>query len=521
MGNIYLVRDLQEFDRRIESSGKYTLEQLMREAGRAVADWAMQTIPPSTRVVVLAGTGNNGGDAMVAAQILDRRGYEVQLVMPMGRDRLHALPARVFAALPEHLRNGALAAMPPLPSCTLSRPPALVIDGLLGTGFRPGLPLPPELSECILAVMALRRRHGCRILSIDVPSGMHGDCADDVAVAMAADWTVTLVAPTPSLLSEAGVPYAGKTVVAPLPGMELLEAVAPHGRCFDCDDAAQALPMIARDAHKFRRGSVAAIGCSSQYGSAVLLTATAALRCGAGMVSAIVPDDAPADLRMVPNAVIVHRKSFGADGIPALLEALDRAGVVAIGPGLGRAPSLLPMLEAVIDYCLIQGRPLVIDADALNLLSMKPQMLTCRKNGGVVVLTPHAGEMQRLMAAYGIAPGRAGDCAQMLADQTGGIVVCKGARMIVASPARPNVRCVINAGCPALATAGSGDVLAGCIAAMLSQCAGGSTPPHEAVALAGWLHATAGEQLSAPGGQFGLIADDLPSAIARLLRELA
>ena len=552
MSHILSVQDLRAFDQAIDASGRYTLAQLMREAGVAVARLALQKAPTPCRVYVLTGPGNNGGDALVAAAVLYQRGYAVTLVIPQGVASFRPLPQQVFQALPAALKTQPiLSVLPELPMRSELEPVPLIIDGLFGTGFNPQKAMPENIRQCIASANRARQHHRCRILSIDIPSGINGDNChpSDIAteatagsrgagaqppsirlshpsnIAIEADWTLTLVAATPALtiLGGANSPrYCGQVTVVHLSGEELLKLPpAPTEELFDYSDAAETLPRIAWNAHKYKRGNVCVIGCSKAYGGAALLSAISALKCGAGIVTAIIPEDANTCLRSIPNALIVKKLPFIGEGaIAQLLAELTRANVIVIGPGMTADLRLAPLVTAVKHKTVELGIPLVMDADALNIAAQCPEILTPEQSG-FVVLTPHPGEYSRLCKALKLDENDDEFAlAREFTQRTGAYLVSKGARMYVTPPTPPQCIHFINAGCPALGTAGSGDVLTGAIAAMLamtpSDARSGTT-----IALGCWLHAKAAERLSTPADQFGLIADELPDAIRAILRELA
>lgn len=515
---IYTTGEMRAFDRAAAAGGTCSLAMLMREAGKAVAAAAQQLCPVPQRTFVLVGSGNNGGDALVAAALLHQRGYTTTLIVPGGASRLHPLPRQMFLDLPDGLRTAVQPCLPALPPPTPLTPPPLIIDGLLGTGYDPEQAMPPAMVQCITDANSLAVTHHARILSIDIPSGLNGDSGKEGAVCISADCTLTLVAAKPGLLSHAGLLRSGRLTVSPLPGMELLPPPALTGcRLFDYADAIAAWPAIARDTHKFLRGNVAVIGGSQQYCGAPLLSGTAALRAGAGLVTALLPTEAKITGQSFPKALILRQAPFS--GHAPLAELLGRPAVIAIGPGMTTGGENAAFLRAVLDYAGQIQAKLVLDADALNLLAAHPELAGAIRTPAI--LTPHPGEFSRLENAYGLkAETNLHQRLRNLSSATRCCIVYKGPRMLVAPPSPSEALLFVNAGCPALATAGSGDVLTGTAAAILAQY-GSADHLEVASALAAWLHATAGERLSAPRGSFGLIADDIPDEIAVLLRSLA
>ncbi len=483
----YPPLSLQEFDRRIAHSSRWTLAELMESAGAAVAD-AAEEFPG--RVLVVCGKGNNGGDGLVAARLLHQRGRQVQLLFTTPVDELNQLCRQQYEALPASLRENVLADFP-------SNFSGVVIDGILGTGFQGQLK--PALQRLIKSINASK----CYILSIDIPSGLDGkDGSGDLCVR--ADLTVTMVAPKMGMFRCAnGIRATGRLVVAHLPGEELLGGLTKGPHCFGEEDARALMPRNDFDAHKYQRGCVTVIGGSEAYPGAPILAATGALYAGAGLVTAMLPKNAT-PLCAVPQALIVDKSGDQ--------RHLKRAGALVVGPGMSTSEEARQRLLPLLDMTC----PMVLDADALNLLATMPQFLS--RSHPNWVLTPHEGEIGRLFAALKIAytSDYLRSSTQKLAKALGCHIVLKGARTMVVAPDYADDSYTYNlSGCPALGTAGSGDVLSGVIGALLAR---GMAIP-DAARLGVWLHGRAGELLSAPRGQFGLIADDLPAKIGELLRK--
>ena len=506
MSYSYSPQSMQEFDRQMP------VEQLMRMAGSAVAEGMEQLRMQrgdAKCAVLLVGKGNNGGDALVAAKLLQEADWALQLVLASPPQEFAPLPRQMWEELPEDLRKHARVG---LQAGDLQAPAlrhAMILDGLLGTGFNGQAPR--EHFACL--IRAANASH-LPILSIDLPSGLNGETGE-AELCIHATATICLAAIKIGLLHGQGVNAAGRLLIAPLPGEALL-ATLPHGpEVFGEVDARKLLPRFAFDSHKFQRGMVTVLGGSSHYGGAPFLAGTGALQAGAGLVQVLIPEHCEV-FCSVPQALIVQRLPDQGNGVhhaqtlPELQNALRRSNALAIGPGMTTNPAILP----VIAELLSPDKPLVLDADALNLLATCPTLLT-HGRPAKLVLTPHAGEFSRLAQAYGLSPtnDRAQD-AVALAKATGSVIVLKGARTVVADS---DGRCSYNlSGCPALATAGSGDVLTGVIAAFLAN----GLPPYDAARLGVWLHGVAGERATRPGAPLGLLADELPPFIRQTLAEM-
>lgn len=503
MSYSYPSEVFREFDRQADAAAPDALEKLMEAAGSAVAEFAAEYTADGQRpVLIIAGKGNNGGDALVAARLLAPI-RQVHLFMTAGESALNRLALLNYRRLPENIAiysdctfAAVLSRLRPL------RP--LIIDGLLGTGFHGTLA--PELAAICRAVNASK----LPVISIDCPSGLN--CTDGTAeCCIDADVTITLCAVKNGMLTDTAVPHCGKILVRHLPGDDTINQLPGDCELFDAETAALTLPRCSFDAHKFSRGTVTVIGGSEAYPHAPILSATAALYAGAGLVQLLIPKDAHPCCQ-IPAALILRHAGkaghFNDDSIATIENAVARTSIIAAGPGMDRHPESLN----VIKYLLNAGKPLILDADALNLLASSPHIAA--NHDAPLLLTPHEGEAARLLAAINAPSASRRENALTLARFFNATIILKGARTIVASP---DGKVSYNmSGCPALATAGAGDVLTGVAAALTAA----GLHLYDAARLASFLHGAAAESLSSPAGRFGFIADDLPNAIAQIMRQL-
>ena len=432
---------------RADAASTVLVAILMEAAGRAIARAARRFGP--CRTLVLCGPGNNGGDGRVAARLLADQGWPVAIA---------------------DLRPG-----PPIPG-TIAVPfaPAeaaradLVIDAVFGAGFRGSLP------DAVADVLAA----ASRVLAVDVPSGLDGGTGQPKGRVRQADLTVTFARLKPGHLLLPGRALCGETALADI---GLPQAALDAAGCRTWRNTPALFPLQPPGAadHKYTRGTVTILGGAQMVGAA-RLAAAAARRGGAGLVTIAAASGGDIYRTGDPGVIVSD-----AD-LASLLED-GRRQVWVCGPGLGRerAREDLPML-------LQAGRQVVADADALGAFAGNPEALC-----GCAVLTPHAGEFAGLFGPIGedkLAVVRAA------AARIGAVVLLKGADTVIAAP---DGRAAINADAPPwLATAGSGDVLAGLIGAMLAQ----GLPAWEAACAGVWLHGRAGA-LAGPG----LIAEDLPA----------
>ncbi|MGF1649704.1 MAG: NAD(P)H-hydrate dehydratase [Hyphomicrobiaceae bacterium] len=492
---------------------------LMEHAGRAVADVAERLLSPGGRVVTLCGPGNNGGDGFVAARILSERGFDVRVlslgpVSELRGDAAHMAAlwaqrgvsdtsAPILESEAERLGDGLLNA-------------DLIIDALFGAGL--SRPLSGRATEVVEALNA--RRH-CSlgapipVIAVDLPSGLDGDsgsvsgdCTSGVAVN--ATHTVTFFRRKPAHLLMPGRRFCGETTVADI-GIpsRVLDHLQPTTFANHPALWRNALPVPRPSDHKYARGHAIIVSGNIEMSGAARLAARACLRVGAGLVTIAAPEDALAAHAAQLNAVLL-RRCESADTIAAMLDD-RRVTSVVIGPGLGLCDAACAMLDVAVS----KAAGLVIDADAITLAARSAdafsRAIRDRSSDGPVVLTPHEGEFARLFPdlAADASPHSKLERARRAAARTGAVVVLKGPDTVIAEPSG---RAAINDNAPpTLATAGSGDVLAGFVAGLLAQGMSG----FEAASAAVWLH-------GACAGQFGpgLIAEDLADQLPFVLSGL-
>ena len=459
----------------LDAAAADRIDALMERAGLWVALAAVEMgIGYGSRVAVLAGPGNNGGDAYVAAAYLARRGASV-IVYARG------FPKGDYSAS----RKAACRAVKAGVRVRPFGPPVeadLIIDGLFGAGFHGSLP------DDVLPWLT----HTAPVLAIDVPSGLNaGDGAVD-GEAFYADRTVTFHALKVGHLLGEGPQRCGAVDVRDIG----LEGGAPELRLVDPSDAP--VPKRPLTAHKWSAGSVLMVGGSPGLTGAVVLAASAALRSGAGAVAAAVPGRWQAEVEGLSAGVMT--RGIGTGGrfepadVPEVLEQAERFDVVALGPGLG-----LDQQKFVAELMARWEGKLLIDADGLNALTDPSQL----QRAGETILTPHAGEFRRLTGEH--ASYRAGTA---LAAASGAVVVLKGNPTFVLGDGAP---WVVTSGGPELATIGTGDVLTGAVAALWAA----GLPPAEAARSGAYWHGRAGRSLAA---ETVVTAEELVAEMGRVLR---
>ncbi len=463
---------------------------LMENAGRAVAD-AVSRRWSRRPALVLCGPGNNGGDGFVAARVLEARGWAVRLALLGDRALLTGDAALAAAGWQGPIEPLAASGLPGA---------ALVIDALFGAGL--SRPIDGAPREVIAALAG----NPAPVLAVDVPSGVDGGSGEVRGIAPRARLTVTFFRKKPGHLLLPGREYCGETIVAPIGiGAAVLELVRPHTAVNDPAWWLDRFSWPGAASHKYTRGHALVAGGAVMTGAA-RLAARAAARIGAGLVTVAAPPAAFPVYAAALTGVIVQ-PAADIEAFRGLL-ADRRRNSALFGPGAGTSAATREMTLAILEA----GKHAVLDADALSVFADDPQTLFAALRGPetpTAVLTPHEGEFARLFAKE---LGRAGsklERARRAAEVSGAVVVLKGSDTVIAAP---DGRAAINEAAPAtLATAGSGDVLAGLAVGLLAQ----GMPAFEAAAAAVWLHADAARRTGP-----GLVAEDLLEAMPPALAAL-
>ena len=515
----FLTREqMRTWDQRAIAEHGISGLTLMQRAGVAVARVAawMTAWRGATRVVVVAGKGNNGGDALVAARILHAEGLRVSVLM---------------TCAPDLLRGDALAAWDQMRSAGVvarvlvdasqwqaleeTDPPCgcVVVDGLLGTGSA-GAPH-GVVAAAIRWINGARR--GGTIVAIDLPSGLNADTGEASDPAVRADVTVSLAAPKTGFAEPRAWEYLGH--------LEVVDIGLPAGVCpastplqfIGAPVLGRLLPPRGRATHKGDYGHVLVIGGSHGLCGAPALAAMGAQRSGAGLVSAAVPEASLAVMAALAPSAMAHGIAVEQGGMtPATLadgiRPAEGFDVVLAGPGMSGRPGTARIVET-----LLQGavQRLVLDADALNVLAGRVEWLRRAGAGPSVVITPHPGEAARLLgvSVAQIQADRTHSALQ-LAARSGAVVVLKGAGTLVATP--EGALHLNLTGNPGMATGGTGDVLAGMIAGLWAQ----GLTPLDAARLGVYLHGTAGDLAAWQTGEAALSAADFDRSIGPACRWL-
>ncbi len=507
---VVTAQEMTRIDRKTIREYRIPGPVLMERAGYSVALKVMELFE-RRKVIVLAGGGNNGGDGLVAARELFGREWNVKVLLLARKERLSPdclLQFRIArkAGVPVEFRRALTAK---------DLHSAVVVDAIFGTGIN------KPISSPVSDVIRFLNGSDCQVVSVDIPSGISADTGAVMGEAVRADYTVTFGLPKVGHLLHPGAEYTGKLFVEDI-GFppELLSSEDIAVQTIGKEDACSLLPERPAYSHKGDYGHVLVVAGSRGKTGAALMAAKSCLRAGAGMVTLGVPGTLAGifQSRVTEEMVLPLPDTAGGtlseEAYRQIMDFLDdRADVLAIGPGLASDKAISKLLEKLIGSVTV---PTVLDADALNALSGKKALL--KKAKAPLVLTPHPGEMARLLkdAEGRIRNAKRSDAelmgliekdrigyARSFALDAGICLVLKGVPTVVAAP---EGRVFLNTtGNPGMATAGSGDVLTGVIAGLLGQ----GLDPLQASVLGVYLHGLSGDIAASKRGMHSLLALDL------------
>jgi hydroxyethylthiazole kinase-like uncharacterized protein yjeF len=487
---LYRAEQVRELDRTAIEDHGIPGAELMERAGRAAFDLLRRRWPDAHDITIVCGIGNNGGDGYVVARYAQSNGLGIRVLQLGDAQRLRgdallmATRFREGGGTPEPFRG--------LPQRT-----DIIVDAILGTGLERDVT--GEWAGVIDAINA----HPAPVLSIDIPSGLHSDLGRILGTAVEADATISFIGLKQGMFTGSGPDCCGEIRFDALqvPAMVYSGQVL-SARRLDWAKLGGLLGRRRRSANKGHFGHVLVVGGAPGYSGAPRLAGEAALRTGAGLVTVATHPGHAAYLNLSRPELMCP----GVEGPAELDPFLERASVVAIGPGLGKES----WGKQLLGWVLGSGLPLVVDADALNLLADAP---THHENW---VLTPHPGEAARLLGSdtAAIQADRFGSV-RRLQERFGGVAVLKGAGTLIHSAShKPPGVC--DGGNPGMATAGTGDVLTGMIAALIAQ----GLSLEDAACAGVCLHAAAGDA-AAQAGERGLLASDLLASIRPLINPVA
>jgi NAD(P)H-hydrate epimerase len=458
----------------------------MERAGTATLEQLRKHWPQAQRLAVVCGVGNNGGDGYVLARLARKAEMYVAVYQVGNGDKLSA---DAYAARQNLLDNG-MAILPFQPQVLQSAD--VVADAIFGTGISREVTGP--WAEAIHAINA----SGHPILSIDIPSGLHADTGSILGTAVKAQVTTTFVGLKQGMFTYLGPDYCGEIAFDSLRiPPEVYKSIIPSAHRIILEEGIAKLPPRARAGHKGDYGHVLIIGGEQGMPGAARMAGESAYRVGTGLVSIATRGMHASLLNMVRPELMC----YGVESAEDLKPLLDRATVIVIGPGLGQGSWGQMMLNEAIN----SPRPLVVDADALNLLAKHP------RQHDRWIITPHPGEASRLLGlSIGEIQANRFAAVHNLQQRYGGVAVLKGNGTVICSGDQPLGLCT--AGNPGMASGGMGDVLSGAIAGLLAQ----GLTLSEAANLGVTIHAMAGDRAARESGERGLLAGDLMLYLRRL-----
>jgi len=478
---LYLAAQVREMDRMAIEEYAIPGIDLMRKAGQVVFDLIKKHFP-SSELVIFCGAGNNAGDGYVVAQLAILAGFEVKVYYLA---RPEALKGDAQLAYQDFIQAGGIAIAF---NNTVRITHCLVIDAILGTG------LSREVSGVYAEAISRINESDCSVISVDIPSGLNADTGCVMGNAVKAQWTVSFIGLKQGMFTGFAAEHCGQIAYSSL---DVPEKIL---QTFTCASRLISQPLLAkrhRCAHKGSQGHVLLIGGEAGFSGAIRLAAEATLRIGAGLVSVATRSCHAGYINMARPELMCH----GIEDADELMPLLDKATTVVIGPGLGQSEWAKGLFDRVIESDL----PLVMDADALNLLA---KTSVSRDNW---VLTPHPGEAARLLntTTDEIAKDRFAAVSQ-LQENFAGVVVLKGAGTLLANTEEIMLSTTGN---PGMASGGMGDVLAGMVAGLLAQ----KLSLSQAATTAVFLHGEAADLAAARDGERGLLASDLMPFIKQLI----
>lgn len=493
---LYRPEQVREYEAKAAQRAGTTLWHLMQRAGEAVFHCLQSHFPKGRRLQVWCGPGNNGGDGYVVACLAKQAGYHVDV---FALSSASSQDAKKAAAQWQALGGKVSALLSDTPN--KSKPPDVVVDAVFGTG----------LSRPVEGLLATRftelAEQKVPVIAIDVPSGLNADCGQPQGCAIRAAHTVTMIAAKRGLFTGAARDYCGQLWLADLQvGQAFAELTEPSAQRLDPAQLRTWLPARAHASHKGHSGHLLVIGGQAGMAGAARLAGEAALRAGAGKVSVICEPGQESLVGVCAELMVLGLTATD----PRVDKLVDQASVIAIGPGLGLSEWAQALWQKVRDHSKEHSKPVVVDADALNLLAGSTLEVEASVNPSWV-LTPHPGEAARLLAwTTAEIQQQRWQAVRLLAEKFTAVTVLKGSGSLIyqCQSEQAPYAAVCPYGTPALAAAGMGDVLTGIIGGILAQSKTLGLSIWQSTCAAVTVHALAGEA-AAQGRTRGIMASDL------------
>ncbi|PMG05349.1 bifunctional ADP-dependent (S)-NAD(P)H-hydrate dehydratase/NAD(P)H-hydrate epimerase [Vibrio breoganii] len=492
MYRLYSPQQIKQSEPQAADLAGITLYQLMERAGHAAFERLQSMLPNAGRVLVCCGSGNNGGDGFVVARLALELGYEVDVFQPSYCESNTADSAQ---AKQQWLSHGKVISS----NIDELEHYDLIVDGLLGTGLK------GNVRDNLAKVINSLNQSKLPILSLDIPSGLHADTGKILGIAVKATTTVTFIGNKRGLVTGQSRDTVGELYLADLGvGSEFSSLETELACIFDKEQAHKRLPKRKHTSHKGQCGRTLLVGGHQGTSGAIIMAAQASCRVGAGLISVMTHQDTitPVLTRQPEVMAIAIDKASDAE---MLVDAMNSATVIALGPGLGTDD----WSKRLFEQGIAQLKPKVIDADGLNVLAQSASSYDLSQT----ILTPHPGEAARLLecSAQEIEQDRYA-AVEKIQSKYQCVVLLKGAGTLICNG---QMTYVITAGNSGMASGGMGDVLTGVIAGLLSQ----GLMPIDAACLGAWLHSTAADNIATQSGKIGMLATDLLPEIRSLINQ--
>ena len=478
----------------IRNADRITMERepissidLMERASQNIAQWFMNHVDRETPLVFCIGKGNNGGDGLAVARLLHEAGSVCSVSLAFPPEEMSVECRYNYDRLPREVIRFASGDIPEFPA------DSVIVDALLGTGVK------GAVREPLRSLIARIRASGCRVISIDLPSGLPTEWGGEETSAVEAETTLALEFPKLSLLLPATGEFVGNLELLPI-GLDkrYMQACDSPYYLVTKEDIERLRVPRRRYAYKNQYGHLLLVCGSRRMMGAAVLAAGGALRSGCGLVTAHVPEQERVAIQLsCPSALSSLDPGVCFSTLP---EELENYSAIGIGSGLGRAPETVRAFGMLLQAACEQGKPMVLDADALNMLAADERLRACVPAGSL--LTPHVGELRRCVGDWTDDREKFGKTLE-LARELRSVVLIKGAYTAICTP---DGRVMFNpTGTPGMAKAGSGDVLTGLAAGLLAR----GYDAVSAALIAVWKHGEAGEKAAACYGVESMNSSDL------------
>ncbi|MDG1818877.1 MAG: NAD(P)H-hydrate dehydratase [Porticoccaceae bacterium] len=493
---LYKAKSVRELDHLAIQQMAIPSIVLMKRAGRAAYDELIDAWGQPSTITVFCGSGNNAGDGYIVAALAAEKGFSARVIELATVDKLSS-----DAALARDYSAKAGVSFQVF-SEDLDLFDGVIVDALLGTGFQPSVD--SQLREPYAEAIQCINNAALPVLAIDLPSGLSSDTGSAADAAVKADITVTFIAAKQGMFTGRGPALCGEIIYHSLDIDEtLFEQQSSSSQLMNLDDLLEAYPDRDADAYKNQFGHTMVVGGDLGFGGAVVMAAESALKTGSGLVSV-------ATRPQHVSAILARQPEIMASGIISgqeLEPLLDKPSVLIVGPGLGRSP----WSEQLLQKAVATGLPMVVDADALNIIA--EGRVVPKPNGSNWVMTPHPAEAARLLNIT-VAEVQADrfTAVRKLQQKFNGVVLLKGAGTLIASADSDQIM-VCPYGNPSMATAGMGDLLSGIIGGLLAQ----GLAPFQAAQLGCCLHSAAADLALEERGARGLSATDITAYLRGIL----